>query len=320
MLKIIAELCQNHNGSIDTLLGMVNSAKKSGATFAKIQALYSDELVYRPQFEDPNPGKFGMFRPYNLEKTRLANLDLTLEDEKKFVSHCENIGIIPMITVFTDKGVERAKIAGFRHIKIASYDCTNFDLINQVSNYCLSLHISTGATSISEITDLANFLKKLKFSKVIDITILHCRTEYPNKLNSLTMNRMKWLSTLDFPVGFSDHSEVFSLNGKKNETHNLASKVAINMGASVIERHFSILDPLSTKDGRISASPTDIKELINFSLMSQKLKDVDLEGFEEEVLLIAGTDDFEPTVEEWWNRKYYKGRVKSNSLKYLNAL
>jgi len=308
-VNIIAELCQNHNGSTDHLFEMIESAKQGGATHAKIQALYSDELVFRPQFENYQFSRFGMYRPFNLELERLQKLDLSFEDEVRFVGKCLEVGIIPMITVFTNTGVKRARKAGFKSIKIASYDSTNVPLIDSVLSFTENLFISTGATSINELKFLCDFLTKSKPD--CKITLLHCKTEYPNKLESVNLNRMIWLKDFGFPVGFSDHSATFNDEFIRIESRNLPSKIAIHLGADVLERHFTIFKPNETKDGKISILNDDLSDLVNFSKLNTHEQKMYLEQFLNEYESILGSNNFEPSVEEWWNRSYYKGRVQS---------
>jgi sialic acid synthase SpsE len=309
-MHVVAELCQNHNGSIDDLLKMASVAHKSGATIAKIQALYSDELAFRTEFENDSPSKFGMYRPYKKELIRLKNLDLSESDEKIFVQHCHTIGIIPMITVFTNNGLRRAVNAGFSHFKIASYDSTNIELIDKCIKIAKKVFISTGATTISEVYSLTKFILENNYSS--KISILHCKTEYPNKIDSVNMERLRWLKTFGFITGFSDHSEAFSINGDKLANRNLAAKVAINFGAQIIEKHFTIMGPSETKDGRISATFEDIEEIVSFSQLSSEKQGEFLSQHYTEVQKIIGSKDYEPSTEEWWNRRYYQGRVTSS--------
>jgi sialic acid synthase SpsE len=122
---------------------------------------------------------------------------------------------------------------------------------------------------------------------------------------------MSWLKSFSYSVGFSDHTRTYNEFGGKEESINLASKVAISLGASVIERHFSILSPELTKDGRISIQPEDLFELRRFINLSQRAKEFELQTNSDIVKSIIGSDNtnYEPSVEEWWNRDYYRGRV-----------
>jgi sialic acid synthase SpsE len=306
-VEIIAEICQNHNGSIANLKLLAESAHKGGARYAKIQALYSNDLNYREDFENPTQDKFNMYRPFSKEFKRLKMLDLSESEEYLFVEHCKKIGIIPMITVFTKQGIFRAKQAGFEHIKIASYDSTNTTLIESSLEFAKSLFISTGATTKYELENLVSYLKQNHQNK--DISLLHCKTIYPNQLESVNLNRMLWMKEFGFKIGFSDHTKTFNEDGSEYVLRNLPSMVAINLGASVLERHFTNLGPDETKDGRISINEADLLLLNNFMKLSESEQKTYLNNSHEYLQIILGNQDYDPSVEEWWNRKYYKGRV-----------
>lgn len=299
MTKLIAEFCQNHNGKIEILEKMIISAKNNGATHAKIQGLYSHELTKRNQFESPENI---IFRPHAAEVLRLSKLDLSEENERWFVQKCEELSIIPMITVFSHSGVERAKRAGFKSIKIASYDCGSLAIIDKVMEFAMEIVISTGATHWDEIKKTAELLhnKKRKHQK---IAFLHARTIYPTPLSQSGLLRMCALTSFGFPTGFSDHT-------KPEETQLIASKCSIVLGAEYIERHFTILGKNETKDGPISITPTELLELYNFAKLSKidQLNSLPTSLFEEVLLC----DSLEPTQQEKLNREYYRGRVASN--------
>ena len=296
--NLIAEFCQNHLGDISILEQMVIEAKNSGATHAKIQGLYSDELTMRKEFEDPN-GK--LYRPYSNEVSRLKDLDLDFETEKWFVQYCIKNSITPMITVFTHKGLERAKSAGFKSIKIASYDCASKPLIKKVLEFADEIVISTGATYWKEICETIELINSCKKQSQI-IALLHARTIYPTKLEDFGLLRMSALRCFGFNVGLSDHT-------KPSDTQLIASKIAIVLGADYVERHFTILEKEKTKDGPISITPIELRELRNFT---QKHK-------EEQLIEIGNIDllkslpckSLEPSKEEILNRDYYRGRVAS---------
>jgi N-acetylneuraminate synthase len=311
MTKFIAELCQNHNGSMSVLEDMINKCAEHGITFAKIQGLYSHELVFREEFEYQSENPFVQFRPFKLEKERLSKLDLTPKNEEKFVSICEKSGIKPMITTFTHEGVRRAEAAGFKNIKIASYDSTNFELISRVLPFAQELYISTGATTSAEIKALISFLALN--SALEKTTLLHCKTEYPNELQNVGLGRIQEMRRHGLPVGFSDHSPAILDNGQTNPNRNLASLMAIHLGAAVIERHFTVLPTSETRDGKISASVEDFSELVRFKDLaaSERLAQLRDFQFDLDILLSNTSNNFEPSVKEWWNRRYYQGRVRS---------
>jgi len=296
--NLIAEFCQNHLGDISILEQMIIEAKNSGATHAKIQGLYSDELTMRKEFEDPD-GK--LYRPYSKEVSRLEVLDLSFETEKWFVQHCMKNSITPMITVFTHKGLERAKLAGFKSIKIASYDCASKPIIKKILEFADEIVISTGATYWKEICETVDLINTcMKQSQTI--ALLHARTIYPTKLEDFGLLRMSALRCFGFNVGLSDHT-------KPSETQLIASKIAIVLGAEYVERHFTILEKEKTKDGPISITPIELQELRNFT---QKHKVEQLSEIGNiDLLKSLPCSSIEPSKEEILNRDYYRGRVAS---------
>ena len=311
--KIIAELCQNHNGNSDLLWKMLESAKQSGATHAKIQNLYSFELTQRAEFESDSPGRFAMFRPFETEFKRLQKLDLSADKESEFVSRCLQLDLVPMTTVFTFFGVQRAKEAGFRTIKIPSYGCTDIQLTLEAAKFADNIVMSTGATTMLELEYVMYQLRDIRPRTSLDL--LHCRTEYPNQFFRIQMSRMIWLKEkFGDPVGYSDHTARVNENGDLLKTRLLPIKVALLLGAEVIEKHFTILNYDQSKDGRISADEHDLAEISRFSRLS--LQDMHGELRESmdsvEEIIAPNANDFDPTVEEWFNRRYYRGRVKSS--------
>jgi sialic acid synthase SpsE len=297
-INLIAEFCQNHLGDISILEQMVIEAKSSGATHAKIQGLYSNELTMRKEFEDPD-GK--LYRPYSKEFLRLKFLELSFETEGWFVQHCIKNSITPMITVFTHKGLERAKLAGFKSIKIASYDCASKPIIKKVLEFADEIVISTGATfwkEICETVDLINSCKK----QSQNIALLHARTIYPTKLEDFGLLRMSALRYFGFHVGLSDHT-------KPSDNQLIASKIAIVLGAEYIERHFTILEREKTKDGPISITPSELCELKEFTQKDRVDQLIDISNVD--LLGSLHCNSLEPSKEEILNRNYYRGRVAS---------
>ena len=97
---------------------------------------------------------------------------------------------------------------------------------------------------------------------------MHCITIYPTPLNQLNLNRMNWLKKFTKNIGFSDHTLVEKYDIK-------ASKIALAMGAKIIERHFTILEKDKTKDGPVSINEKQLAELVHFSKLkkSEQMKD-----------------------------------------------
>ena len=126
MFKFIAEFCQNHKGDPVLLKEMTHQAAESGATYAKIQTIFADDLTFRTEFEEGsiiNGKVVTIKRPYKPEYERLKKLEITYEEQSKFVSECKKCGIIPLTTCFTRGSIPKIAELGVDNIKIASYDC-----------------------------------------------------------------------------------------------------------------------------------------------------------------------------------------------------
>jgi sialic acid synthase SpsE len=300
---LIAECCQNHNGSTEVLRRMIHAAAEAGADYVKIQALYSRDVTRRERFEDGVTGPDGSVeviqRPYAAEVERLAGLDLSPDDEAWFVDECWRAGVAPMITVFTRAEVERLGSMGFEAVKVASYDCASPPLLAEVARQWRRLFVSTGATLDDEIATAASVLGGT------EVTFLHCVTIYPTPLDQLHLRRMHWLRRFSPTVGFSDHT-------RTEDTGLRASCAALALGADVIERHFTVLAPGDTRDGPVSIDPSQLAELRAFADLDRPERVERLAavwpGWDE--ALGSARRDLSPA--ELRNRDYYAGRVASH--------
>lgn len=121
---IIAECCQNHNGSREILQRMIHEGAANGADYVKIQTIRSRELTHRERFDEGQIDANGVVqvikRPYQPELERLSKLDLSQEDERWFVEECQKAGVLPLTTVFTRAAVQDIKDMGYPAVKIAS--------------------------------------------------------------------------------------------------------------------------------------------------------------------------------------------------------
>ena len=300
MTKIIAELCQNHNGDVNILKDMIWHAADSGASHVKIQTIFSEDLTFRERFEDgvtSNGIIKSIKRPYSPEFERLSKLDLGFDTHALFIDECSSAGVIPLTTVFNRSRLESIIELGFKEIKIASYDCASFPLINDLKNKFNHIYVSTGATHDSEIETTADILRDQNFS------FLHCVTIYPTPVDKLNLNRIDYLRQFTDSVGFSDHTRP-SQHGINPDI------VALWKDADVIERHFTILDSSQTKDGPVSVNPEQLKNIVDYSKynhdeLSKLVKNIP------DYDKMLGSKTHSLSEEELLNRDYYRGRFAS---------
>ena len=253
-MKIIAEMCQNHNGDMDLLETMVVEAAKNGADICKIQTIEAKHLIYWKEFED--------FRPYEKEYERLKSLELSVDDEKRFVEICRQNKVEPMTTVFEHRGFKRFNDVGYKLMKISGYSAQK--VLPKIKEFNFEhLYISTSSMTYREIEWLTKHLKlNLPYR---NYTLLNCTCVYPTPLEKLNLQNIEFYKKhFGFKnVGLSDHTN-------PHEDNLLSSKLAIYQGIDVLERHFTILGKDETRDGKVSITPDMLSELKRFSMLSPK--------------------------------------------------
>jgi N,N'-diacetyllegionaminate synthase len=300
-MKIIAEFCQNHNGSYDILSRMVAEAAEGGATHAKIQTIFAGDLSYRPEFEEGQTALDGRVvvikRPYRSEYDRLKKLELTYEQHRHFVEDCRAAGIEPLTTAFNLTCIPEIRDLGWRSIKVASYDCGSIPLIEALADNFEEVIVSTGASYDEEIEATAALLKR----RGANFTLLHCVTIYPTPLDAMHLNRLAYLRGLAPSIGLSDHSLV-ARDGVK------ADLVAIHLGADTIERHFTVLPEDQTRDGKVSITATHLREMSDFAAMDHAAQESYLAEHVPECRVMMGNQKRPLSDVELLNRAYYRGR------------
>ena len=277
-MRIIAELCQNHNGDKDILEQMIKAAAES-CDIVKIQTILADSLTKRKEYED--------YRPYDAEYQRLKGLELSEEDEKFFIDKCRENKVEPMTTLFSRKQIDRFNRLGYKKLKISGYAMHAFDYGRALKDIEFDeFFFSTSSMTLAEIAQSIINLREMK----INFTMLQCTCIYPTTIDKALLENIKFYKDyfeLD-TIGFSDHSN-------PHEDGLLIPKLAIFQGIDVLERHFTILDKDKTRDGKVSITPEMAKELKQFS-ESTKLDQYSI------------LNTFNST--QCFNHDYYRGRFE----------
>ena len=272
-MKLIAELCQNHNGDMDLLETMVKDAVLNGADILKIQTIKANTLTKRHEYED--------FRPYQSQYDRLKRLELSYNDEKHFIDLSNKYNVKPMTTIFCPEHYDHFNSLGYDYLKLSGYSMKSFDYGLKLDKFNFKhLVFSTSSLTLDEIKKCINNLQG------VDFTILHCICVYPTPLERANLQNILHLKTLHDRVGLSEHSN-------PHEDNLLSSKLAIFQGIDMLERHFTILNVDETRDGKVSITPDMLYELKRFDTLSKDEQYEELNEFNE-------TQKF--------NHDYYKGR------------
>ena len=295
---LVAELCQNHLGSLTLLKEMISAASEAGVKYLKIQDINSKDLVHRKKFDYKN--KKNLYRPFKNELTRLRKLDLLKNFINIFIEECKKKNCNPIITPFTHESINNIKNKKLKAIKIASYDSTSYPLLGNLKELNLPFIISTGATTNKQIAKTSDFMKKKVFA------LLHCVTVYPTPLHLCNLEKIKFLNKFTKYVGWSDHTEF------EKDKH-IASLASILFGSKIIERHFTILDRSKTKDGIVSITPDNAKEFLYLSKQSSSEIKYYLKNTNKNWKTCINSKKKNLSKVEKLNLDYYRGRFAAKT-------
>ena len=240
---VIAEAGANHNKNFNQALKLIEIAKESGADAVKFQT-YSSETLYSKN--TPN------FAGYHNINQLIKDIELPRDWQKSLKAHCDMMDIEFMSTPFDEKAVEELVDLGVKRLKIAGFEATDVRFLDIVASTKLPLIISAG---IGCSLDFIGKIEEVCYSRGCnDLTILHCNNAYPTPQKDINLSTIKDIKTY-YPlvkVGLSDHT-----------MNVLTPSLAVTMGATVIEKHFTISRNLPGPDHPFALEPKELKEMID---------------------------------------------------------
>lgn len=253
---IIAEAGVNHNGSEELALELVDGASRAGADAVKFQTFRAESLVTpgteKAEYQKANtqPGdQFSMIR----------KLELSREAHQRIKSHCDALGIEFMSTPFDPASADFLVDLGIQRIKIPSGELTHLPFIAHIAEKGLPVIMSTGMATLDEVLEAVQTVRDARCQKnFLDpledtLTLLHCTSNYPALPGDINLNAMLTLKEkTGLPVGYSDHSEGI-----------LVAPVAVALGATVIEKHFTMDRTLPGPDHAASLEPDELQQMIS---------------------------------------------------------
>ncbi len=249
-ILIIAEAGVNHNGDLKIAKKLVKEAKKSGADIIKFQTFSADSL-------STEKAKLANYqrqcsRDNNSQHKLLQNLSLTKDMHYKLKHYCDKLKIEFCSTAFDIDSLKFLISLGVKRIKIASGEITNYSLLKYISKLNYPIILSTGMSKMKEINQALNILtdgsKKRK-----NITILHCNSAYPTPMKDVNLKSMSYIKkNTKYNVGFSDH------------TLGIEVPIAASaLGATIIEKHFTLDRKLKGPDQKTSLEPNELMLMVN---------------------------------------------------------
>jgi len=269
---IIAEAGVNHNGSLDMALKLVEKAAKAGADAVKFQTFKTEKTIsrvaekadYQKQSTGSNESQLEMVK----------KLELSYEDFKKIKKHCVKYEIMFLSTGFDYDSLNFLNDEmAVPMIKLPSGDINNAPLVLQAARTKKDILLSTGMSTIQDIhnalaiiyygymfeevprsfEEVYNIYEEVDKSILKDkVTLLQCTTEYPTPVEDINLRAIHQLSEeFGLRVGFSDHSKGID-----------ASMLAVALGATVIEKHFTLDNNMVGPDHQASLNPSDFASLV----------------------------------------------------------
>ena len=249
-ILIIAEAGVNHNGNLDTAIELVDVAVASGANAVKFQSFTAEKLVAsgapKAEYQKETNGITGS----QLEMIR--NLQLSEDAHKRLFKYCKEQQILFLSSPFDLDSIELLYGLGLEIFKIPSGEITNLPYLRKLGALSERLILSTGMADLGEIEDALDVLIQAGTGPE-NITILHCNTEYPTPFEDVNLKAMVTIGAA-FPgieIGYSDH------------TPGIAVPIAaVALGATVIEKHFTLDRTMEGPDHRASLEPDELKSMV----------------------------------------------------------
>jgi len=247
---IIAEAGVNHNGSIKLAKKLIDVACEAGADAVKFQTFKTENLVsknaqkahyQKENMQDSDDSQFNM----------LKKLELDIDTHHELIHYCNNKNIMFLSTPFDLDSIELLDSLGLEIFKIPSGEITNLPYLRNIGKLNKKVVLSTGMANMSEIQDAFNVLLKAGTIKE-NITILHANTMYPTPMQDVNLRAMLTIGkTFDVAFGYSDHTLGIEVD-----------IAAVAMGASCIEKHFTLDKDMEGPDHKASLEPDELKAMV----------------------------------------------------------
>jgi N-acetylneuraminate synthase len=246
---IIAEAGVNHNGSLKIAKEMIFEASRAGADYIKFQTFITGNLVSKDARQADYQSKNLGIETSQFEM--LQKLELSKEDHLELIKSCKENGIAFFSTAFDLDSVELLMNLDIPIWKIPSGEITNLPYLRKIGSIGKPIIISTGMATLGEIEDAIGVLE-LSGTVRENITVLHCTTEYPAPIDEVNLNAMVTIGkAFKVKYGYSDHTEGIEI-----------PLAAVAMGASVIEKHFTLDKNMIGPDHKASLSPGELRDMV----------------------------------------------------------
>ena len=252
---IIAEAGVNHNGDAERALEMVDVAARAGADAIKFQTFSADKLVShhaeKAEYQKRETGE-------GSQHAMLKALEMSEELHRALFERCGEAGIEFMSTPFDHEAADMLIALGMPRIKVPSGEITNHTFLRHLAIKDRPMIVSTGMADMTEVVNALAVIEETRRVKGFTsplaemITVLHCTSNYPAMAIDVNLRAMRTIAEqTGMPIGYSDHTLGLAV-----------STAAVALGASVIEKHFTLDRALPGPDHRASLTPDELEALV----------------------------------------------------------
>lgn len=242
---VIVEVGINHEGDVNKALQLVDAAVAAGAEVVKFQCHITDKEMIPT---DMTPGEISSERLWDI----IQRCELTADEERRVQAYCYEKGVMYLSTPFSREAADRLNEMGVPAFKIGSGECNNIPLLEHIAAMGKPIILSTGMNDLASVRRSVEAISKYD----IPLALLHCTSMYPTPYDKVRLGALADLQAA-FPqcsVGLSDHSlNIWTCLG------------AVALGASILEKHFTISRNWPGPDTGISIEPNELKDLIDGS-------------------------------------------------------
>lgn len=247
---IIAEAGVNHNGDINTAKKLIDVAANAGVDFVKFQTFNANKLVSKRakkasyQSQNINDGDDSQY-------SMLKKLELSEDDHLELINYCNRKGVQFLSTGFDEDSIDFLNKLNIKYFKVPSGEITNKPYLQHIASKNIPVILSTGMATIPEIKDALKVLTSKGLTRN-QITVLHCNTEYPTPMEDVNLKAMQTIKNeLQVEVGYSDHTLGIEV-----------PIAAVALGATVIEKHFTLDRNLPGPDHMASIEPDELTQMV----------------------------------------------------------
>ena len=248
---IIAEAGVNHNGDITLAKKLIDAAANAGVDFVKFQTFKANKIV-SPNAKKADYQLSSAGKEDESQLKMLKKLELSDTDHQELISYCQKKNIKFFSTAFDVDGISYLSSLGFDIFKIPSGELTNFPYLKAIAQTKKPVILSTGMANLDEI-GVAITVLITNGTKKEYLTVLHCNTEYPTPMCDVNLKAMLTIKKeFDVQIGYSDHTLGIEV-----------PIAAVALGATVIEKHFTLDRNLKGPDHKASLEPKELKDMVD---------------------------------------------------------